>query len=310
MNRPILILGSAGYIGSALSSKLITMNFSINCVDITTTSGHTHISKDYDSLTLQELEGYESIILLAGNSSVRSCQGPLAPVFDNNVSKFVRLLDKLVQLDNPPKSVIYASSASVYGRGHMINDGSNEDLKLPFPINQYDLTKQTIDSIARLYMHKLKIYGLRFGTVCGFSPNMRWDTIINAMFRSYKTTNQIIYNSATDRRAVLSIRDLINTVCNLIIKSHNIPSGIYNVYSFNSTIGNIAQEVYWKLEKLKPENIYPRPLLLENKTEDTSVYDFTLNRSKLNKFSIFDDSYKTDSIHDIILDLNEHVAFT
>lgn len=306
MNKPILIIGSSGYIGSALYSKFNKIEYPIIGVDIVP-SELQHMQKvmDYDDLTVQELEGYKSIILLAGNSSVKSCEGEFEPVFNNNVSKFARLLDKLIQLKSPPDSVLYASSASVYGRTINPTVLSYENSALSYPINHYDLTKQLIDSISSVYMNKLKLYGLRFGTVCGFSNNMRWDTIINSMFKSYKTTNQVIYSSGNDYRAILSMADLFRATKQLIDEHHTIPSGIYNIHSFNSTIGEIAHEVYYNLYSLESEIVHNRrPQLLENKCEKTSAYSFRLDGSKLAKHFLIQDSLKN-----IIDDLNDNITF-
>lgn len=278
-----LILGSSGYIGSALNQYLKSADnqFIVDGCDITAYLGTNFPTflHDYDALDETVLEQYDAIVLLAGNSSVRSCEGSLNSVIDNNVTKFINLLNKLSRISNPNQILIYASSASVYGKAAKIE--SRETDRLPPPINHYDLTKQMIDNIAMMYSSKVKTYGLRFGTVCGASPNMRWDTILNSMFKDMVINNFIRYTSGSHRRAILDINKLCRTISSIIHSHDHIVPGIYNVFSFNSSISNIAQQAFYLLSSNDPK--FANAELLEIKSKSTSVYDFELSDEKFKR---------------------------
>ena len=171
MMSNILLIGGNGYIGSRLQEVLN--------VDVIDTNwfgdGDLHWSGDYKDLTSKYYESYDTIILLAGHSSVKMSEGNLNSCFNNNVRNFIDLIEKLDK-----QKLIYASSSSVYGSvgGKTVN----EKYYGFEPYNQYDISKHTAD----LYAQKSNVeyYSLRFGTVNGCSPILRTDVMINAMVSS------------------------------------------------------------------------------------------------------------------------------
>ena len=112
MNK-VLILGGNGYIGTRLFSFLTDNGFFVDVVDacwFEKTIEKT-IVDDYKNLSKEFYSEYDSIILLAGHSSVKMSEGKFESCFNNNVSNFINLLGKL----NDKQKFIYASSSSVYG---------------------------------------------------------------------------------------------------------------------------------------------------------------------------------------------------
>jgi nucleoside-diphosphate-sugar epimerase len=161
--------------------------------------------------------------------------------------------------------VIYASSASIYGNsnpGEMHKESTVNFL----PVNNYDITKYSLDLLAQLAIDNGKtVIGLRFGTVNGWSPNLRTDLMINSMFRSAMTKSIVEVSNKHINRAILGIEDL----CEAIKVCINSPkSGIYNLSSFNSSVEEIATVVSEKL------NV---PIIDNGNT--TGVYDFNLDNS-------------------------------
>ena len=158
----VLVIGGQGYIGSYLVPYLTENNI------LTTCYGSREL--DYNKLDKSYLEVYTHIIILAGHSSVQMCLDDLQSPWKNNVRNLKNIIDKT----NKDQTIIYASSASVYG-----NKGTKlyteEDISVDF-VNNYDLTKVTIDLLASKYMTQgRKIIGLRFGTVNGGSSVIRND---------------------------------------------------------------------------------------------------------------------------------------
>src|SRR6516225_1251297 len=113
---PVLILGGQGYIGSGLATHLQASGFVVHSVDLTLRGDHgpaPNQRRAYQELTADELEAYDSIVLLAGHSSVMSCNREPAASHANNVGGFVDLVHKL-----RAQKLIYASSMSVYINTH------------------------------------------------------------------------------------------------------------------------------------------------------------------------------------------------
>lgn len=224
----ILIIGGQGYIGSQLSKF-----FTANMLDHIVYGSRT---QDYNLLTEKELEPYQYIILLAGNSSVPSCCGDLKSPWNNNVRNFDNLVKKLHQ----DQKLIYASSSSVYGDSK--NRVCNEDDNNLEYFNNYDLTKIVLDQIAEKYLQQgRQIVGLRFGTVNGASPVIRNELLINSMTYSALHHKEILISNRDILRPYLSIDDLARAIYQ-IIAFRFIP-GIYNLANDNFKIWQYAQAV-------------------------------------------------------------------
>jgi len=264
--KRVLILGNRGYVGSRLTHDLSELDYEVEGVDIGWfTDGE---SQDYKDLTKEYIQSFNAVICVAGHSSVGTCvggdvQGPWL----NNVTNFVNLLGKITN----EQLLIYASSASVYGNS---NPGMHHKEKLInfSPINNYDLTKYVLDLHAQSYINRgYKIVGLRFGTVNGWSPYIRTDVMINAMYVSAKVAGQIVIKNKQISRALLGTTDLSRAVQNIL--SYPVP-GIFNLASFNVTVDEIAQALSKKLN-----------VNIVDQGSDGNAYDFGLD------VSLFEESH-------------------
>jgi nucleoside-diphosphate-sugar epimerase len=177
--------------------------------------------------------------VLAGHSSVPSCLGALYSPWSNNVTNFTDLLDKL-----DDQLVIYASSASVYGNSAPGQQHKETNTHFT-PVNNYDITKYALDQQATIAnLTGKRVIGLRFGTVNGYSANLRVDVMINSMYHSVQNDRGIQVSNKHISRAMLGIEDLCCAVERCI--EQPVP-GIYNLSSFNATVGEIAEAVSRKL---------------------------------------------------------------
>lgn len=255
----ILIIGGNGYIGSRLRQVLAEF-YSVESLDCCwygydTTSTRT----DYHKLTAEQLKKYSAVILLAGHSSVASCNGNIQSPWLNNVTNFTNLLAKISR----NTTLIYASSASVYGNSKP-GEYHTESHKQFIPVNNYDITKYTLDLEAQIAIEQgREVIGLRFGTVNGWSPNLRTDVMINAMYDSAVTQGKITVFNKHVNRALLGIEDLCRGIRRCI--EQPVP-GIYNMASFNTTVEYIADTVATKLN-----------VPIVDKGNTPNVYDFGLD---------------------------------
>jgi nucleoside-diphosphate-sugar epimerase len=225
----ILVIGGEGYVGSYLTKFLERRGLEVTSFGCR--------MEDYNNLGREFLSYFSHIILLAGHSSVQMCIGPLDSPWRNNVRNFKNLLDKLT----PQQTVIYASSASVYGNKDVSHLYTEDEISVDF-VNNYDLTKVSLDLLATKYIKEgRKIYGLRFGTVNGGSTVIRRDLMINAMVYTALTEGHIIVTNKEIKRPILSIRDLSRAIHSLI--ENNPAYDIYNLASFNSTVDQISRVV-------------------------------------------------------------------
>lgn len=209
-----LVIGSKGYIGSELMKVL-----------------------DADGIDKGDdwnIEGYDTIILLAGHSSMPMGRDDPDGAWQNNVVNFKQLLDKL----GDDQRLIYASSASVYNG---IKSEPREDCNEFNPMNMYDLTKYVIDQLA--IQSSKHTYGLRFCTVNGYSDILRIDLMLNKMAEDARTVRVVKVKNAFLTRPILGIKDLCRAV-KTIVESKEDNRGIYNLCSLNGhTVREYADAV-------------------------------------------------------------------
>lgn len=216
-----LIIGGNGYIGSALKK---------------------HIKTDILDLSDQQnwrtcrwnVEDYQTIILLAGHSSMPMGRDDPDGAWYNNVENFKRLLDKL----RDDQKLIYMSSASVYNN---IKGYPDETCAEFHPMNMYDLTKYTIDQLAILA--DKHTYGIRLCTVNGYSPILRIDLMLNKMVEDATTKGVITIKNANLERPITGMQDVCRGI-KTIVNSKQDKRGIYNFCSLKGyTVGDYAKAV-------------------------------------------------------------------
>jgi nucleoside-diphosphate-sugar epimerase len=290
--KNVLIIGGNGYIGSRLLIELKSIH-NVSSVDLCWYGQDYKESEkiDFNRLSKIFLKQFDTIILLAGHSSVKMCAGDLKSSWANNVLNFITLLEKI----DPQQTLIYSSSGSVYGNNNL---SVTEDSNLKFiPINHYDLTKYNLDLIAEKYiLLGYNIVGLRFGTVNGWSPNIREDLMINSMVKKSLYDGKFYINNLGIQRPILGLSDLSEAVIKVIESPR---SGIYNLASFCLRVKDIANSV---TNALKTESVVL--------PDTANNYSFTMDTSKFTKTYNFDFADCTESIVTEIKNHHDKMAFS
>ena len=280
----ITIIGGCGYIGSKLFLYLKDRHV-VNTID-TEWFGNTvnpnNLCIDYTLTDKCVHQDCDVIILLAGHSSVPMCINNRMESFKNNVQNFVQLLGRI---EGTKTKLIYASSSSIYGDTK--NRSVNEEWRPLGPKNYYDLQKQEIDFYASL--SDVEFYGLRLGTVNGWSPNLRVDIMLNQMYRSAVAEEHICVFNKEIFRPILGIEDLCRAVDVIIDGGDH--RGIYNLASFNTSVKQLSERLsatFRNVEIIDKGN--------------TPSYNFSIDTSK------FQDTYNfkfTESVESIVQSLKD-----
>lgn len=266
MKKNIVIIGGCGYVGSFIYTQLKDI-YKVDTVDLEWFGNYINPNNfcvDYEYLEKKFWDKYDAIILLAGHSSVQmSTNGK--DTFNNNVFKFINLLNKLNN-----KVLIFASSSSIYNGSGSLSVPETWDRFIPS--NYYDLSKKCLDLYFQCFESNNKIFSLRMGTVNGWSINFRKDIMINAMMDYYKSNGCInIFNSEISR-PILGISDFARC-CKAIIEKP-IASGIYNLASFNMIVGEIAKRVSVVLGNIS---------VIDKGQSAIPPYNFSIDTSKFEK---------------------------
>ena len=153
------------------------------------------------------------------------------------------------------------------------------------------MAKLHIDHLAKL--SDTEYYGLRFGTVNGPAPHIRTDVMINAMTNTAKTKGKIHLFNADTKRSILGVNDLVRAI-DKIIESNKDNRGVYNLASFTSTSGEIA-EVVGKVAKVKVIN-KDTPKVITNEKLEKKNYNFGVTTKKFEETFNFKFKDTLDSI--------------
>ena len=302
MSNKILIIGGFGFIGTYIVDNL-TKNYPEYRITVVDPEyyGNIKFNKRVHTLKnkIQDLPReffleFDIVILLGGQGSASNNKN-LLNVIDNNIRNFSYIISNITV----DQKFLYASSSSVYGKTE--NKEVNENYNSFIPYNYYDWSKESIDQLTKIELdkdNKLQIFGLRFGTVNGFSRNFRNDVMINSMVYNSIKNKKIYVTNKLVNRPILGINDLYNAVVSIINIGNCNNSGIYNLNSFNSTIGEIGEMVsqITNINIEEPDTILP----VVNFKMSSSAYDFKINSDKF--INAFDFEFK-DTLDSITLDI-------
>lgn len=245
----ILIAGGAGYIGSVLGPKLLERGYEVDVVDLFWFGNHLPpeigvIHKDIFDLQIADLERYEQVLFLAGLSN-----DPMAEYAPNKNFTFNAAAPAYLAYVAQKAKVrryIYANSCTVYG----YTDNELFDETRPASSKHaYGISKlQGEQAVMNLMTSELTVISLRMGTVCGYSPRMRLDLVINTMFKDAVSKGEITVNNPAIWRPIISTEDATNAYVRAIEASERL-SGIFNVASGNYTVGEVGDLVKSTVEE-------------------------------------------------------------
>lgn len=239
----ILIAGGAGYIGSTLVPKLLERGYQVDVIDLLWFGKHLPdsvkvIQKDVFHVKEEALKGYDQVIFLAGLSNDPMAEFSPSQNFIDNASapSYLAYIAKRAGV----RRYIYGCSCSVYG---YTVDELYDETRPTISNYPYGISKlQGEFGAMKQQDNTFSVISLRQGTVCGYSPRMRLDLIVNTMFKCAIQDGEITVNNPSIWRPILDIRDAASAYIRSIEANENI-SGKFNVSSGNYTVGEVGDYV-------------------------------------------------------------------
>jgi len=232
----ILVTGSAGFIGSSVSIKLLERGDEVVGIDNHNDyydpqlkelrlsrhihhSNYSHFRGDIENREfikkIFSSERFDCVVNLAAQAGVRySIENPNAYI-DTNLVGFGNILEGCRQTE--VQNLVYASSSSTYG----LNTKQPFSVHHPVnhPVSLYAATKKANELMAHTYSHLYQIptTGLRFFTVYG--PYDRPDMALQKFANSIMKEETIkVYNYGNHKRDFTYIDDIVNGVVKVIDK--------------------------------------------------------------------------------------------
>ena len=232
----VLVTGAAGFIGSALSLRLLERGDEVVGIDnhndyYNPALKEARLARHIDHpnythirMNLEEREGMaelfknhkpQRVVNLAAQAGVRySLENPLAYI-DTNLVGFGHILEGCRH--NDVEHLVYASSSSVYGGNTSMPFSVHDNVN--HPVSLYAATKKANELMAHTYSHlyRLPTTGLRFFTVYG--PWDRPDMALQKFAQAITHGKPIqLFNHGNHRRDFTYIDDIVTGIVHILDK--------------------------------------------------------------------------------------------
>lgn len=239
--KHILVTGCAGFIGSTLAEKLLSLGYHVTGVDCFTDNytkwiknknleelvrhpNFTWIQANLLSLNLKVLiQKQYAVFHQAAIPGVRSSWGEDFKTYvDYNILATQKLLEAVK--DSKIVKMIYASSSSIYGQ----STGPTKEIQTPAPYSPYGVTKLSGEHLCQLYYknYGVPVVSLRYFTVYG--PKQRPDMAFHKFIRNILANKEItIYGDGKQTRDFTYIDDAV--LANLLAMEKGRPGEAYNI---------------------------------------------------------------------------------
>jgi len=232
--KKVLITGSAGFIGSALSTKLLKLKFKVIGIDNHNNYYSTKLKADriknlkkfsnyrhykLDICNQKSLEKVfkvnnpQIVVNLAAQAGVRySIENPYSYI-ESNIVGFNNILENCRNFKI--KNLVYASSSSVYGANTKLPFSENDSVN--HPLSLYAASKRSNELMAHAYsyLYNIPTTALRFFTVYG-----PWGRPDMALFKFTKAILEErpldVYNYGKHTRDFTYINDIIDGIIRTI----------------------------------------------------------------------------------------------
>lgn len=279
----VIVTGCSGYLGSILTRKLIEKKIHVIGYDagiygldgikeVMNNSKFEYIEADIrDSAKISGcMKDVDAIIHLSGIVGAPAVQLDKQKSLEIN-EMATRNIASLAQSKGINR-FIFASSCSVYGdsKGVMLTESSPVN-----PLEDYAKSKYKSEKEI-LQVHDSPTI-LRFGTLMGLSPRMRFDLVVNKFIAEAHLKGMITVNGGEQMRPFLHVLDAADSI---LLALGEQMDGVYNVLTENFSIRGLAHII----QRLSGCKIEVNNQIGDNRNYQASInkisrFGFDLNKS-------------------------------
>ena len=287
----VLVTGGAGYVGSGLLRELLSEDYYVTCVDKLMFGGESLLDiwhnknftfikcdvNDWDSFNkILSDNNFDAVIHLAAIVGDPACKmhPDLANKTNWDSSKW--LIDKCKEIGI--SKFLFASTCSNYGKMDNPESYVDEDSKLA-PVSLYAELKVKFEQYMLNEMTKSDDFvptSLRFSTVYGLSPRMRFDLTVNEFTKDLALDRELVIFGEQFWRPYCHVKDFSNAFIT-VLKSPT-EKVAYNVFNVGDTQENYTKKMLVD-ELLK--SIPHSKIKYVNKNEDPR--DYRVNSDKIKR---------------------------
>jgi nucleoside-diphosphate-sugar epimerase len=251
----ILVAGGAGFIGSVLVPMLIERGHEVTVADLFWFGNQLPgevptIRRELFDLAEDDLARFDQVIFLAGLSNDPMAEFSPAQNFVENgaLPSYLAYIAKNAGV----RRFTYASSCSVYGYTDEQLATEESPVACGYP---YGISKlQGERGVLQLGDRDFSTIALRQGTVVGYSPRMRFDLIVNTMFKSAIQSGRVTVNNPQIWRPIIDVRDTCAAFLSAVDAPNDL-SGVFNIAYDNFTVAEIGEQVVRAVSALSGREI-------------------------------------------------------
>ena len=281
----ILIIGGAGYIGTNLCNYLSKKDFTVTCLDTFWFGDFLNknikkIKADIRTFNFEKLRKFDCVIDLAYLSNDPLCEVDARHTWESGPLAVYKILEFCKK--RKIKKFIFASSGSIYGlkkEKHV-----TEELGLD-PLTDYNKSKMICEKVVESYNKDLNTVIVRPATVCGISPRLRLDVVLNLFCYQAFFKKKISVLGGKQTRPLVNIKDMVRSY-EFFLNKKNL-SGCFNLGFENKTVKEIALDV---------KKIIPCDITFLKSNDNRS---YRINSNKILKFGFQPKFNSINAIHDL-----------
>lgn len=237
----ILVTGGAGFIGSTLVPMLLEKGCGVRVLDRLLYGGEpllgvwSHPRFEFQRGDVRDpgtvhtaLEDMDAVVHLAAIVGDPACARQPQIARETNLTASVGLLEQC--LHHSVRALIFASTCSNYGR--MANGSGEVDETSPLaPVSLYAETKVAFEQILLdpALSDKLCATPLRFATVYGVSPRMRFDLTVNEFTKEMIVNGRLTVFGEQFWRPYVHVRDAARAISMVLEQGKAVAGTVFNV---------------------------------------------------------------------------------
>ena len=289
--KNILVTGGAGYVGSGLLRELLLKGYNVTCIDNLLFGGESLLdiwhNKNFtfykcdinDSQKLDEVflkNDFDAVIHLAAIVGDPACKLNSNLAIKTNYESSKNLLER--SINAKVSKFLFASTCSNYGKMDDPEAYVDENSKLA-PVSLYAELKVKFEKYMLSEIKKLDEFSptiLRFSTVYGLSPRMRFDLTVNEFTKDLALGKELMVFGEQFWRPYCHVKDFSNAFLT-VLKSPT-KKVAYNVFNVGDTKENYTKQMLIdEIKKILPDS------RIKYVKKDDDPRDYRVNCDKIKK---------------------------